>query len=90
MASAVAEEVKSEIDRSEEVFGPFHSLHEGLAVLREEYLEFENEVFWRTDQAETESVRKEAIQMAATAIRVAMMVSPVPVVPVPIDLPDEI
>ena len=85
MASAVAEEVKHEIDRSEEDFGPFHSLHEGLAVLREEYLEFENEVFWRTDKAETESVRNEAIQMAATAIRVAMMVSPVPVVPVPID-----
>ena len=41
MASTIAEEVKHEINRTEEEYGPFHSLHEGLAVLREEYQELE-------------------------------------------------
>jgi hypothetical protein len=85
MASAVAEEVKHEIDRSEEAFGSFHSLHEGLAVLREEFLELENEVFWREDKAKTDSVRKEAIQTAAMAMRIVLMVSPVPV-----EVPDDV
>ena len=79
MASAVAEEIKTEIDFGEEAFGPFHSLHEGIAILREEVLELENEVFWSEDKAQTESVRKEAIQVAAVATRIVMMVSPVPI-----------
>ena len=83
LASAVAEEVKNEIDRAEEKFGSLHSLHEGIAVLREEVLELESEVFWRHDKEKTDSVREEAIQVAAVAVRMAMMLSPVPV-----DLPD--
>ena len=84
LASAVAEEVKTEIDNGEDKFGPFHSLHEGIAVLREEVLELENEVFWRSDKDKTDSVREEAIQVAAVAMRIAMMISLVPV-----DLPDD-
>ena len=84
LASAVAEEVKNEIDDGEEKFGAFHSLHEGIAVLREEMLELENEVFWRPDKEKTDSVREEAIQVAAVAVRLAMMISPVPV-----DLPND-
>jgi len=84
LASAVAEEVKHEIDKGEDKFGPLHSLHEGIAVLREEFLELENEVFWRPDKDKTDSVREEAIQVAAVAVRMAMMISPVPV-----DLPKD-
>jgi len=85
MASAVAEEVKHEIDRSEEQYGPFHSLHEGLAVLREEYKELEDAIFWGVSKdGDTQRVRDKAIQVAAMATRIVMMVSPVP-----IDLPNE-
>ena len=79
MASTVAEEVKHEIDRGDELFGPFHSLHEGLAVLREEYRELEDAIFWGVGlSGDTSGVRSEAIQVAAVAMRIAMMVSPVP------------
>ena len=84
MASAIAEEVKHEIDRAEEKYGPFHSLHEGLAVLREEYQELEQEIFWGHQKSgNTDGVRREAIQVAAMAIKIAMQISPVPV-----DLPN--
>ena len=84
MASTIAEEVKREIDRSEEKYGPFHSLHEGLAVLREEYQELEQEIFWDYQRnGNTDNVRREALQVAAAAMRIAMQISPVP-----IDLPD--
>ncbi len=80
MASVVAEEVQKEIDKSEEQYGPFHSLHEGLAVLREEYKELEEAIFWGVrETGGTECVRNEAIQVAAMAMRIAMQVSPVPV-----------
>jgi len=79
MASTMAEEVKQEIDRTEEAYGPFHSLHEGLAVLREEYQELEHEIFWgHRESGNTDGVRQEAIQVAAMAMRLAMMISPVP------------
>jgi len=79
MATTIAEEIKHEIDRTEEEFGPFHSLHEGLAVLREEYQKLEQEVFWgHRESGNTDGVRREAIQVAAMAMRLAMMISPVP------------
>jgi len=79
MASTIAEEINQEIDLSEKHYGPFHSLHEGLAVLREEYLELEEAIFWGVrETGDTKCVRKEAIQVASVAMRIAMMVSPVP------------
>ena len=85
MASTIAEEVKREIDRSEMKYGPFHSLHEGLAVLREEYQELEQEIFWGYQRSgNTDNVRREALQVAAAAMRIAMQISPVP-----IDLPKD-
>ena len=85
MASTIAEEVKTEIDRSEELYGPFHSLHEGLAVLREEYKELEEEIFWGHQKSgNADGVRAEAIHVAAMAIRIAMQITPVP-----LDLPHQ-
>jgi hypothetical protein len=80
MVSAIAEKVQKEIDRCEGEFGPFHSLHEGLAVLREAYKELEDAIFWGVHETgDTRCVLNEAIQVAAEAMRIAMMVSPVPV-----------
>ena len=80
MASAIAEEVKIEIDRAEEASGSFHSLPEGLTALREEYKKMEDTIFWGIgEDGDTTAVRNEAIQIAATAIRIAMQISLVPV-----------
>ena len=66
---------------------PFPSEHHGLGVLREEYVELENEIFfgekkayelhWTSTEPFTTSdemwksnIRKEAVQVAAMAIRI--------------------
>jgi len=62
----VTQDVVRELRRATAKFGPFVSGHEGIAILREEYLELEREVFWGKDSSK---VRAEAIQVAAMAIR---------------------
>jgi hypothetical protein len=47
----------------------FASAHEGIAVLREEYLELEHEVFHGTD---AKRLREEALQVAAVAVKMVM------------------
>ena len=50
-------------------FPPFHSGHEGLAVIEEEFLELRDEVFWgKSDEAK----KTEAKQLAAMAVRYLM------------------
>lgn len=49
----------------------FASTHEAIAVLREEYLELEQEVFHGTDRRR---IREEALQVAAVAIKLIMHV----------------
>jgi len=80
LASKIAKDAKHEIDKSEEQDGPFHSLLEGLTVLREQYFKLEQEIFGNAPK-NTDTVRLEAIQVAAVATRIAMMVSPVPDIP---------
>jgi len=48
-------------------FAPFNSAHEGYAVLLEEVRELEQEVFKK--YRDTRALRKEAVQVAAMAIR---------------------
>ena len=51
-------------------FAPFNSAHEGIAVLREEYLELEAECFKRVrDPANRAAMKLEAIQVGAMAVR---------------------
>jgi len=79
MATEIVAEIRDEIDRSEEQSGPLHSLHEGLAALREDYKELEDAIFRSVQTGDnTKDVRAKAIQVAAVATRIAMAVSPVP------------
>ena len=77
LVSEITKEVKEEIELGEERFGPFHSLHEALAILREEYLETEAAIFWEAQRKDDiKLIRQEAIQVAAIAIRLAVMLTP--------------
>lgn len=50
-------------------FPPFHSYHEGIAVIREEYLELEREVFWgKRDADNRKRIHAECRQLAAMAV----------------------
>lgn len=85
MISAIAEEVKHEVDKDIEASGLFHSLHEGLSALRDEFVELEQEVFQEYQNGgNTENVRRQALQIAAVAMRLVLLISPVP-----IDVPDD-
>jgi hypothetical protein len=58
-------EVIEELQRAQRRFPALQSAHEGLAVIREEYLELEGEVFHGSASAAYE----EAKQLAAMALR---------------------
>lgn len=63
-------EVETELKSAVSKFGPFNNSHEGYAVLLEEVDELWNEV--KTNQSSplrNIKIRKEAIQVAAMAIR---------------------
>jgi hypothetical protein len=62
----VVDELKSATDK----FGAFASAHEGWAVIREEVDELWDEV--KSKNGTKESMRKEAIQIAAMAMRFVM------------------
>lgn len=57
--------VNEELDRATKKFGEFVSIHEGLGIIREEYREFEDAVFWATRREQM----NEATQLAAMALR---------------------
>jgi hypothetical protein len=57
-------EVQDEINRAIQIYQKFNSPHEAIAVIREEYLELEHEIF----HGNLQDARKEALQLAAMAI----------------------
>jgi NTP pyrophosphatase (non-canonical NTP hydrolase) len=65
---AVMDEVTEEICKADDRFGGFTSTHEGYGVLAEEVSELLEAI--RSNKAE--SVRHEAIQVAAVAMRLAI------------------
>lgn len=73
---STAEAIRIEMESIPEKYQkPFNSVHEGLAVLREEYVELENEIFFGEKKAGVrdiwkERIRTEAIQVAAMAARI--------------------
>ena len=64
---AVLSELGDEMRRAEDRYGPFTSAHEGYGVLAEEMAE----LLWAIRANASESVRTEAIQVAAVALRIA-------------------
>lgn len=67
-------EIFQELKSARSHFEPFHSPHEGASILREEYEELWDEVrankrHTRPTSLTKERMRKEAIQVAAMAIR---------------------
>jgi len=64
------EEVRYEVERAKVLFpSMFINQHEAIAVIREEYLELEQECFKNQKKYDLEAQRKEAKQLAAMAIR---------------------
>ena len=57
--------VKEEMKRAEKKHQPFHSAVERIAVIREEYLEVEREIFWRSREAAVE----ELIQLTGVCVK---------------------
>ena len=68
LTDGVIEECRAEMARASLRYGPFTSTHEALGVLREEFTELTHAV----RQNALESVRMEAIQVAAVALRLAV------------------
>lgn len=69
-----AEAIRIEMESiPEKYMKPFNSMHEGLGVLREEYIELEGEIFFGEKLHKEEwkqRVKEEAIQVAAMAARI--------------------
>lgn len=65
---AIFDDIATELERAEAKHGPrlFASAHEGMSVLREEVDELWDEV---KRDASAEAMRKEAIQIAAMAVK---------------------
>ena len=64
-------QVEQELARARSLFKPIHSPHEGLGVVREEYIEFEKEVFafnLAKGRDTRPAMRKELIQLATMAL----------------------
>ena len=62
-------DVSEEYDRASSKFPPFRSAHEGLAIIWEEFDELKAEIFLRHSKRDMTKMRKEAIQVAAMAVR---------------------
>lgn len=66
-ASRRAEEIVEELDKARAKHAPMHGPHEGYAVILEELDELWDEV--KAQHQDKERMRKEALQVAAMALR---------------------
>lgn len=63
-------DVLNEVERAKGLFPTnFHNQHEAIAVIREEYLELEQEIFKNQKVYDIPAQKKEAIQLAAMCMR---------------------
>lgn len=60
-----------EAERAKKNWPPFHSAHEGFAILLEEVDELKQQVWVNQKKRDLEKMRTEAIQVAAMALRFA-------------------
>lgn len=64
------DQVLKEVERAKELYPKmFNNQHEAIAVIREEYLELEQEIFKNQKVYDIPAQRKEAIQLAAMCMR---------------------
>jgi len=73
----IAYEIAAEANTAVTKFPPFHSAHEGFAIIHEEYLELWDEVRAMKNSIhptpeQQQKARKEAIQLGAMALRFAL------------------
>lgn len=64
-------DVAEEIARSRHQYPSTPSAHHGLSIIQEELFELQMEVYKRRAERDKDKMRREAIQVAATAIRFA-------------------
>lgn len=67
--TSLLEEVDREYLRATQLHGAFNSAHEGYAVILEELEELWDEIKKRKEGRDIEKMQKEAIQIAAMAVR---------------------
>lgn len=67
----VLKEIEHEAARGRDIWGAHHSAHEAFCVLHEEFDELKAHVWTRQDKRDLKAMRKEAIQVAAMALRFA-------------------
>ena len=68
-------EVTTELERARSLFKPIHSPHEALGIIREEYLEWEAEVYafnLGKGRDTRPAMRKELVQLATMALRTVL------------------
>lgn len=65
----LAAEVGQELERATGLYRPMHSAHEGYAVIKEELDELWDEIKVKQLRYDFGQMRKEAIQVAAMAMR---------------------
>ena len=68
--------VGTEVEQAVARYGPFHSAHEGYAVILEEVDELWDEVKKSPRRRDLAAMKAEAVQVAAMAVRFLMDVTP--------------
>lgn len=72
--TSVVTEVMEELARATAKHGPYPTIHHGVGVIDEEYIEFKTEAY--RQKVDGAALRKECIQLAATAIRFLLDLNP--------------
>ena len=67
-------DIYTEVKEAKEKYPTYNSAHEGYGLLLEEVDELKEEVFLKQDQRSIARMKKEAIQIAAVALRIALEV----------------
>jgi hypothetical protein len=67
--SAVLEDVEFETEKARDHYPNMTTAHEALGIIREEYVEFEQEVFKKQHLHDKARMRKELTQVAAMCVR---------------------
>lgn len=61
--------IKEEYESAISQFSKFHNAHEGWGVIREEYLELEDEIRKKQKDYDIDKMRKEAMHLSTMALR---------------------